>query len=615
MNFNLPKPFGRFWYRGGNGGKSIPVKKGEIEWGEFYRRSMPVIWSAVDHAIMHGLYLQRLNEFGQHDYKKYYYLWEAMDFEIPVSTQEYREKTEEDERNQEPDVKNGDSAESGDQGGGVGEDVTAEGAEGFEEPGEVSARQAGAEGGSEGIPSAQEMQEFLNQMQQNLEQAMEQSGRQDEQKAMRQMIGELQQMQEALGFSTNPQDMSGELSNIMGELSEMLEGMEERLNEKLSGGRADGEGFEKNGVSGLAEYFDFQHQGGAGNTTEGADVVFKCPDSKLLDELSVFENSIESKFLDHDEDGNLIMKQVTSEEERRVREELSEQETRAQQKELQLLEQLKTQHQKRMETMYKEMSGLDGRALRLYIKYMEEEKELIGDLVNFFVDKFELDKDYAYAKHQRRGARLERGWQRNVIGMKGRKPVIRPESFERKRPPEKPQFVWSLIIDNTGSVGGMIEEEKKLAVALIETAKKLKIPLEIVIYAEGGCMFLKQFDQDAYGDDLQKIVLLRPTVRNQQDTKLLRATQKSQMKFADKFNRSYNFTFFITDGLARSSDSLHDLIQKYKRDAVIIGIGLAQAAKTIEKEFGKNSLKVQDPTMLSRKFTQKLEDLIEQTFD
>ena len=61
-----------------------------------------------------------------------------------------------------------------------------------------------------------------------------------------------------------------------------------------------------------------------------------------------------------------------------------------------------------------------------------------------------------------------------------------------------PQFVWTIILDNTGSVGGMIEDEKKLATALMEVTKRLDIPFEMVIYTEGGYQFLKTFEQEAY---------------------------------------------------------------------------------------------------------------------
>jgi hypothetical protein len=199
--------------------------------------------------------------------------------------------------------------------------------------------------------------------------------------------------------------------------------------------------------------------------------------------------------------------------------------------------------------------------------------------------------------------------------MKDGKIVINPKAFEKKRVPDLPQFVWSIVIDNTGSVGSMIEEEKKLAVSLVEVTKRLNIPFEIVIYTEGGYHFLKTFDQEAFGDDLKKIVLLQATIGNQQDTDLLNATYASQTRYADQFRRSNNFIFFLTDGLACSRDSLHDMVDKFRKETVITGVGLAKGAETIKKEFGKNALEVPDIRKLSDLFIRKIEDQIDQTFD
>jgi len=102
VNFQLPKPLSRFWYKGGNGKKSVPVRDGEIEWGHFYRMGMPIIWNSADRAAMSGLYLNRLNEFGQHDPKKYYYIYEAIGYEQPEHENEdaEHESDEQDQENQ-----------------------------------------------------------------------------------------------------------------------------------------------------------------------------------------------------------------------------------------------------------------------------------------------------------------------------------------------------------------------------------------------------------------------------------------------------------------------------------------------------------------------------------
>ncbi|MBU0768909.1 MAG: hypothetical protein KJ687_07450, partial [Proteobacteria bacterium] len=354
--------------------------------------------------------------------------------------------------------------------------------------------------------------------------------------------------------------------------------------------------------------------GGAGNESEGEGLVFSALDPKLLQELRNSETVIGSKFVKQDEHGDFVSNDHSDE----VRSLLAEKQVALEMREkeqISQLEELKRQQQAKVEAMYKEMSGLEGEALSVYGEYMESMRDLTDDLTDFFIEKFKLDRDYVYESNQRRGARLQKGFTRKILGVKEGRPVVDPRSFERKRTPEMPQFVWSIIIDNTGSVGGMIEDEKKLAVALMEVTKRLNIPFEIVVYTEGGYMFLKDFEQEAYGEDLQKTVLLQAKIGNQQDTDLLRATYHSQMRYADRFTRSQNFIFFLTDGLACSADSLHDLVDKFKRETVILGVGLAQGAESIEKEFGKNSLKVPDSKQLSQKFTRKLEDLIDQTFD
>jgi hypothetical protein len=75
VNFNLPRPLARFWYRSKN---KRPVPKGYIEWGEFYERSVPVIWDEIDKMRDEGhLNFHRINPDGQHIANLYYYLWDV----------------------------------------------------------------------------------------------------------------------------------------------------------------------------------------------------------------------------------------------------------------------------------------------------------------------------------------------------------------------------------------------------------------------------------------------------------------------------------------------------------------------------------------------------------
>lgn len=636
VNFQLPKPLARFWYKGGSGSRSVPVKDGEIEWGHFYRLAMPVIYSGIDKAQMSGLHLNRLNQFGQHDPKKYYYLWEAMNTALEDQANESKdsEESEDSEKGEDQDQgENGEGEESGDgqegsesQGSESGESGQGEGGEGAGEGGQGEGEGSGEPGGMEsggGMPSAQEMQELLSEMQDMLNQAKE--GGAGGQEAIDQMLEQLAQMQQSLEAGGSPQDMAGQMQDAMQQMSEMMEGMggegqqdfgdHETSTEKNSGGQIDEQGFEKSKIENSANPHDPNHKGGAGNTVEGEGVTFSRPDPALLAQLRNTETLIGSKFTQQDEHGAFVPKNITVENiERIIQEQLAQIEQRSAEQ-LSNLDELKRQHQAKTEALYKEMSGLDGEALRLYVEYMESMKDLTNDLTDFFIKKFDLDKDYIYERNQRRGARLQRGYAKNILGTKDGKPVLSPRSFERKRTPEMPQFVWTIILDNTGSVGGMIEDEKKLAVALMEVTKRLDIPFEMVIYTEGGYQFLKTFEQEAYGDDLSKAVLLQASICNQQDTDLLRAAYTSQTRYADQFKRAHNFIFFLTDGLACSTDSLNDLVNKFKKETVILGVGLAQGAESIKKEFGKNAVEVPDSKQLTTKFMRKVEELVDQTFD
>lgn len=175
------------------------------------------------------------------------------------------------------------------------------------------------------------------------------------------------------------------------------------------------------------------------------------------------------------------------------------------------LEAIKEQQQRQLESIYREQSGLSGEALGRYIDYREETRAFTDDLVSYFTEKFKMDTEYTYENNQRRGNRLQRGWTSKILGRTALgTTAIEPEVFKRRSIPKRPQFVWSVIIDNSGSFSGdIIEEEKKTAVALTEVASRLDIPLEIVTF--GGpneYTFLKTFDQELYGDQLSRLVQL-----------------------------------------------------------------------------------------------------------
>ena len=730
VNFQLPRPLAKFWYKGGSGSKSVPVKEGEIEWGHFYRMCMPIIYSGVDRAQMSGLYLNRLNQFGQHDPKKYYYLWETVDItrekqnqedealkEMHEQLKEMKEKLDEmneqsgksdkkddqagqksegaenqkqqsergagekqpdsqsskeveqsenkpsaqelkkqiDELKERVDQMIKDAEERGDQAAadelkemkeqleqmseklekgeqgeegaseeqGQGEGQESEGQDGESGEGEGQGEGSGEMGG--GMPSPGEMRELMDQMQEMLHQAKGQGGASGGQEAIQQMLDELASMQESLQSGASPQELAKQMSEAMQKMSEMMGGEEgepgqegqEQGQQGESGGESDkessGEGSDKSeGESGEQSHDQFQK---GGKRHEGAvEGMFSKPNEELLRQLRQAEAMVGSKFSTKDESGNFTAKDISD----AVGETLKSQMSQAEQtnaRQLETLEELKRQQEAKMEAMYREMSGLDGEALRVYMDYMESTKEFINDLTQFFIDKFKLDREYLRERYQRRGARLQRGFTQNILGQKESHMVINPRSFERKRLPAKPQFAWSLIIDNSGSCSGeIIEQEKTLAVALVEVAKSLDIPLEVVTF--GGpdqFTFLKTFEQNIAGEDLQKVILLNAD-QGTPDVVTLDAACTSMEKFANKFKRSYNFVYFMTDGQS-GEGSIQEVIKKHKKDMVITGIGMAGAAQTIAQTWGRNAVEVPEVKKLSDAFIRKVEDQIDQTFD
>lgn len=460
---------------------------------------------------------------------------------------------------------------------------------------------AGQEGISEAMQQA--TQEMMNQVQNLMEQISQISQVGETPTAAEQMQNQLEKLMEMLG-QMQEQLKQGEKTEQADQMNEQMQSMLEAIEQMMKAAKQPPtpqphETFQSGGKSSGREFEE----------------LFEKPDPKLLQQLRKMEAMVGSKFATRDEQGNFATKSLSAQAQEQLQERKTQATQRTQAQQLETLEQVKREQRAKLEKIYREMSGLEGEALRIYIDYMESTRDFSKDLTEFFVEKFELDREYVYAKRQSRGARLQRGYQQNILGTKEEKPRIHPRSFERKYPPEKPQLIWTLIIDNSGSCSGeIIEEEKRLAVALIEVAKTLDIPFEIVTFGgQKEYTFLKTFEQDVIEEDLQKIVLLNAD-QGTPDVVTLDAACASMQRFADRFNRSYNFVYFLTDGQS-GGGSIREVVEKYKRDMVITGIGLANAARTIAQTWGKNALEVPEVKRLSDKFIHKIEDQIDETFD
>lgn len=651
LNFNLPDILGRFWYRGGVGAKVQPVPEGAIEWGHFYRSGMPAIWRSVDAAPRKGLFLDRLNAFGQHDYKKYYYLYDAMGLDFDLGEQQEsssdndstNQETNSDENNSENDSSSestssdGANRESGSEAGesGQGESGESGGSGGFGESGGMEqgsgdgTGQMGDFGGGnfgemDSSANQGDMQEQLSRMLDELNSLMSGQGGGDNRAIMDALSKSLQDSQsgeemsgsQGMGFEGNENssedganeqggfssdaNSGGETDNETSQFSENGSGQsqgsggdmqgEASSDQSQDGGNGSGDSRGENSPS-------RSEQGGLSNQRELSELFSQLQETQEKLESSFSESmSEQGSFQEYDIDDQDIEPDTVES--------------------IDNLEAIKEQQQRQLESIYREQSGLSGEALGRYIDYREETRAFTDDLVSYFTEKFKMDTEYTYENNQRRGNRLQRGWTSKILGRTALgTTAIEPEVFERRSIPKKPQFVWSVIIDNSGSCSGdTIEEEKKTAVALTEVASRLDIPLEIVTF--GGpneYTFLKTFDQELYGDQLSRLVQLDAD-QGTPDVVTLNAACSSVADYADSFNRPYNFVYFMTDGES-GSGSIQSVIGKFKRDMVITGVGLAGAADSISRTWGKNSVGVEDVSKLSDTLIRKIEDQIEETFD
>ncbi len=652
LNFNLPDILGRFWYRGGVGAKAQPVPEGAIELGHFYRSGMPAIWRSVDAAPRKGLFLDRLNAFGQHDYKKYYYLYDAMGLDFDLGEQQEsssdndsaNQETNSDENNSENDSSSestssdGANRESGSEAGesGQGESGESGGSGGFGESGGMEqgsgdgTGQMGDFGGGnfgemDSSANQGDMQEQLSRMLDELNSLMSGQGGGDNRAIMDALSKALQDSQsgeemsgsQGMGFEGNENssedganeqggfssdaNSGGETDNETSQFSENGSGQsqgsggdiqgEASSDQSQDGGNGSGDSRGENSPS-------RSEQGGLSNQRELSELFSQLQETQEKLESSFSESmSEQGSFQEYDIDDQDIEPDTVES--------------------IDNLEAIKEQQQRQLESIYREQSGLSGEALGRYIDYREETRAFTDDLVSYFTEKFKMDTEYTYENNQRRGNRLQRGWTSKILGRTALgTTAIEPEVFERRSIPKKPQFVWSVIIDNSGSCSGdIIEEEKKTAVALTEVASRLDIPLEIVTF--GGpneYTFLKTFDQELYGDQLSRLVQLDAD-QGTPDIVTLNAACSSVADYADSFNRPYNFVYFMTDGESGGSGSIQSVIGKFKRDMVITGVGLADAADSISRTWGKNSVGVEDVSKLSDTLIRKIEDQIEETFD
>lgn len=621
LNINLPKLLGRFGYRKGDEGRKLP--EGAIDWEFFTYSALPIIWTAVSCALDDNLFLCRINQQDEHDPPKYFYLYEATDYpygdNLPMPPQDAVEAVsgsdEDDEDNK--DNEDGDDSENNEAEASAGGNLTnqdeRDSMDNLEANSDKSDSSSDNQSPSFSEGGSAHMSGGSTEMEQSEAQSNGQvtdrnsSGGYDEVEDLNELWDEFEDFKERLNKDYT-EDMLSQLLELLQQVQTSDQQQAETTDEKVADGSGDSEG------RSLAEDEDGEPEWGVKKPEQNDNAPYSekgglTNHRRLLELFSQLEESrekIKSRF--ETADGRMLDLQ-----------QLDFDDTEAEEPQtgmsVENLKTIKEEQSRQMESYYMEQSGLFGEALERYVDYREETNNLVNDLVDFFIEKFRLDVDFDYIQNQSRGSRLQNGWHHKLIGIKDDDLMLDPAIFERRSVPGRTQFIWSIIIDNSASCkGDIIEEEKKAALALIEVAKRLSIPLEILVFGDSkNYRFLKTFDQELYGEQLSAIVELNAD-QGTPDVATLEAACGSVTAFAEQFNRPYSFVYFMTDGKS-GSGSIKSVIRRYQRDIVITGIGLAAASGSIAGTWGANSIGVEDIQNLSDLLIRKIEIQIEDIFD
>ena len=118
---------------------------------------------------------------------------------------------------------------------------------------------------------------------------------------------------------------------------------------------------------------------------------------------------------------------------------------------------------------------------------------------------------------------------------------------------------------------------------------------------------------ELYGDHLAAIINLDAD-NGTPDVATLEAACTSISNYVLQFNRSCNFVYFMTDGKS-GFGSIQSVIRKFRRETVITGIGLAEAADSIKVTWGSNGIGVKNIKDLSGTLIRKIEYQIEDVLD
>jgi len=163
-------------------------------------------------------------------------------------------------------------------------------------------------------------------------------------------------------------------------------------------------------------------------------------------------------------------------------------------------------------------------------------------------------------------------------------------------------FNITYIIDDSGSAnGGVIEAERKLALALSSVFSGLEIPLCISSFKG----VLKNYEDDFNPNIIKNIIKLQANT----DTparKILMEECERQKVFSK--GEGSNFIYFALDG---DAESVKDIVEKYTEMGIhSIGLGILEGADAVPRLFGEeNSIGIPDLSNFKDEFLRKMKEM------
>ena len=192
------------------------------------------------------------------------------------------------------------------------------------------------------------------------------------------------------------------------------------------------------------------------------------------------------------------------------------------------------------------------------------------------------------------------------------------QMWEKKSLPVERDFVFSLLVDNSGSMaqGDKCEQARRCAVLLSEILTRLKVPFQITIFSEVSKV-LKEFDERPSRGRKNEIgsSINGKGINGRAGTVDYEAVD-SRVEAIGQRSEEHKFLIVITDGGSNNGAKLEEsLSEALKRNVRVIGLGLGSETSDVDTYYpiGKGCLSL-DPVdkgaALGPYFSKLLEEIL-----